>query len=63
VRVSVDRSKCDGLAACVEASPEVFDLGDDDLAIVLVERPSEQLRERVERAARVCPKAAITISE
>jgi ferredoxin len=62
MRVIVDESKCDANGPCVDACPEVFALADDDDVVrVLVEEPDESLRESVNRAAAVCPKAAITI--
>ena len=62
MRVIVDGLKCDGNGPCVDACPEVFALEDDDDVVrVLIEEPDESLREKVSRAAAVCPKAAITI--
>ena len=63
MRVVVDTDLCEGNARCVAAAPEVFELGDDDQARVLIEEPGEELREKVERAARVCPRGAIRIIE
>ncbi len=63
MRVVVDPDLCEGNARCVAAAPEVFELGDDDQARVLIEEPGEELREKVERAARVCPRGAIRIIE
>jgi ferredoxin len=45
------------------AAPEVFELGDDDVSRVLVDPVPEELREKVERAARLCPRQAITVVE
>jgi ferredoxin len=61
MRVVVDFDLCESNALCMDACPEVFEVRDDDRLYVLSEQPSEELRERVERAARVCPKQAITI--
>jgi ferredoxin len=63
VRVVVDMSLCESNALCVAAAPEVFEVRDDDLLYVLDEHPAESLRAKVEQAARVCPKQAITIAE
>jgi ferredoxin len=42
----------------------VFALNDDDdLVTVLVEEPEESLRASLDRAALLCPKAAITIED
>ena len=61
MRVIVDQDRCEGNARCVNAAPEVFDLRDDDKAAVLIEQPGEELRAKVERAARLCPRQAIRI--
>jgi ferredoxin len=63
MKIIVDRDRCEGNARCVAAAPEVFELRDDDQAYVLIERPGEDLRPKVERAARVCPRQAITLIE
>jgi len=54
---------CEGNARCVLAAPEVFELRDDDQSYVLIERPGEDLRPKVEEAARFCPRQAITLIE
>lgn len=63
MRVVVDLSQCESNALCVAAAPEVFDLDDDDQLHVLMENPTEGLREKVELAVRTCPKQAITLLE
>jgi ferredoxin len=64
MKVVVDELRCDAHGVCVSVCPEVFDLGDDDDVVRLIdERPDESLRESVEKAAQQCPKAAITIEE
>ncbi|MGH9062017.1 MAG: ferredoxin [Acidimicrobiales bacterium] len=61
MRVVVDFDLCESNALCMEAAPEVFEVRDDDFLYVLDEHPSEDLRAKVEQAAAVCPKQAITI--
>jgi ferredoxin len=63
MKVIVDPDRCEGNVRCVAAAPEVFELGDDDIARVKIVEPSEDLRTKVERAARLCPRQAITIVE
>jgi ferredoxin len=63
MKVIVDHDRCEGNARCVAAAPEVFELRDDDQAYVLIERPGEDLRPKVERAVRYCPRQAITLAE
>lgn len=62
MRVNIDEFRCDAHGVCVDACPEVFELGDDDdVVVVLLPEPDERLRASVTRAADVCPKAAIAI--
>ncbi len=63
MRVIVDLDLCEGNALCMKAAPEVFEVGDDDRARVLLERPSEALRAKVELAVRRCPRQAIRLVE
>ena len=64
MRVVVDELRCDAHGVCVDACPEVFALDDDDDKVrVLVEEPDESLREQLNRAVLICPKAAITIED
>lgn len=63
MRVTVNPDLCEGNLRCVQAAPEVFEVRDDDQAHVLVPEPPQSLRAKVERAARLCPRQAITIVE
>jgi ferredoxin len=61
MRVVVDYDLCESNALCMAAAPEVFEVRDDDFLYVLQEEPGEELRAKVEEAARRCPKQAITV--
>jgi ferredoxin len=63
MRVVVDFDLCESNALCMDAAPEVFEVREDDFLYVLDENPSEELRGKVEQAARVCPKQAIKIED
>jgi ferredoxin len=63
MKVIVDQKLCEGNARCMEAAPEVFEVRDDDKSHVLMEKPSQSLRAKVELAVRLCPRQAITIVE
>ena len=63
MKVIVNHDLCEGNGRCVDAAPEVFELRDDDRSHVLVEHPGEELRPKVERAVRLCPRQAIAIVE
>jgi ferredoxin len=63
MRVVIDEMLCEGNGECMKAAPEVFVVGDDDRARLLVERPPESLRARIETAVRRCPRQAIALRE
>jgi len=63
MRVVVDFNVCESNALCMGVAPEVFEVRDDDFLYVLDENPPETLRAKVEEAARICPKQAITIED
>lgn len=59
-RVRVDPHLCEGHALCIDTAPEVFDLSDDDIA-TCVERPADDLWEKVQAAVDACPRGAISV--
>lgn len=61
MRVVVDFDRCESNAVCMGIVPEVFEVRDDDFLYILMEEPPEELRPKVEEAARLCPKQAIAI--
>jgi ferredoxin len=61
MKIVVDYDLCEANALCMEAAPEVFRVEEDDTLTVLLESPGEELRTKVEEAARLCPRQAITI--
>jgi len=61
MRIVVDYDLCESNAQCMAEAPEVFEVRDDNFMYVLDEEPPEALREKVTRAAAVCPKHAITV--
>jgi ferredoxin len=61
MQVTINRQACVGYASCMMIAPEVFDVDDDDLVVLLSDNPDEAMRDKVEHAARSCPKKAITV--
>lgn len=61
MKVVVDFDLCQSHALCTQAAPEVFEINDEGLLDVKLERPGEELRAKVEQAARECPTLAISI--
>lgn len=58
-RISIDRSLCSGYGVCESIAPDVFELGDDGLAIV---RNGMSEDEAVREACESCPMGAITVA-
>jgi len=61
MKIKIDYDLCEGNAVCMKVAPEVFDVGDDDRAVLIDEDPSEDLRDKVEAAVRRCPRQALAI--
>ena len=61
MRVIVDPDLCEGNGVCEQVAAEMFRVGDDDRARVLLERPAEELRAKLEVAVRRCPRQAIRL--
>lgn len=63
-RVVFNREACEGYANCMIVAPEIW--GFDEVAnkaVLLNERPGEELRAKAEASARGCPAQAITIDD
>jgi ferredoxin len=60
VKVEIDRERCMGSGNCIYWAGEVFDIGDDLVAVVIGDPAAH--RERVELAAEHCPTNAIRVA-
>jgi len=61
MKIRIDYDLCEGNAVCMKVCPEVFEVGDDDRARLLIKSPAEDLRAKVEAAVRRCPRQALSI--
>jgi ferredoxin len=61
MRLIVDPDLCEGNGVCEKLAPEIFRLGDDDQARVLVDHPPDSASGKVEQAIRRCPRQAIRL--
>ncbi|MEE2783897.1 MAG: ferredoxin [Pseudomonadota bacterium] len=59
-KVIIDHSLCEGHAKCMDRLPDVFEVREDDRSYVLIDTIPSDLEEAVQRAAAVCPRAAIS---
>ena len=63
MRVSVDPDLCAGHGACVVTCPEVFRIGEDGYAEVLVDEVPTALHDAVRQAGIECPTYAILVAD
>jgi len=63
LKVIVDYDLCEANALCMDCAPEVFRVEEDDSLTVLMEEAPENLRAKVEDAARLCPRQAIQLKD
>jgi ferredoxin len=59
VRVEVDRDRCEGNAVCQGIAPDLFDLDDEDYAVVKLDPVPDDRQEAAERSIQECPRAAL----
>jgi ferredoxin len=61
MKITIDRTKCEGYAKCVQVSPKVFKL--DAKMIAEVIDPKADTDEKILFAAKLCPTKAISLEE
>jgi len=61
MKITVDRSKCEGYGKCVQAAPKVFKL--DEKFISVVTDPKGDSDENILKAAKFCPTQAIFLED
>jgi ferredoxin len=61
MKITVDRTKCEGYAKCVQAAPKAFQL--DKTMIAEVSDPKGDSDEKILLAAKICPTKAILLHE
>jgi len=61
MKITIDRTRCEGYAKCIQAAPKVFKL--DAKMIAEVIDPKGDTDERILLAAKICPTKAISLEE
>jgi ferredoxin len=61
--LKADFGACQGYANCVDAAPDVYDIDDDGVVVLLKDSFTDDERTRIEEAARSCPVSALTIED
>lgn len=57
--LSIDPQRCQGHGRCSLISPELFDVSDDGLGVVLIPEPAPAAEAAVAQAIGNCPEGAI----
>jgi ferredoxin len=61
-KILIDRESCDGYGNCVFVAPEIFDLDDENLVVLLTDEVTDANRASVDLAIGECPMRAISIT-
>lgn len=59
--IEADRDRCEGHGLCADVAPEVYELDDDAVVVVLHQAVPPELERKAEAGARVCPVAALRV--
>ena len=63
MRIVVNRSLCDGNGLCAREAPALLFVDEQDELHILKETFGAESLEAAQRAVKVCPKAALSISD
>jgi ferredoxin len=63
MRVVVDSDLCEANEVCVSLCSEVFRLGEEDRATILLDPIPQNLRPAVEKAVSLCPRQALSLRD
>jgi len=63
MKAKVDRDTCIGCGLCAEICPQVFEMGDDMIAKVIVDEVPSGAAEQARDAMASCPVESISLTE
>ncbi|MBC8589607.1 ferredoxin [Wansuia hejianensis] len=63
MKAHIDKDACIGCGLCTSICSEVFEMGDDDIAVVIADPVPAEAKENAREAADSCPTEAISIEE
>ncbi len=62
MQIVADRDRCEGHGLCADTAPDVYDLDDDAVVVVLHPQVPPEFERKAEAGARVCPVAALRVT-
>jgi len=63
MKITVDRNLCESTGMCTGLAPDLFELDEDGLVVLLNAEPGNDARSAAQQAVRNCPVAAIAIQD
>lgn len=63
MKVHIDRTRCQNLGICTSLVPEVFELDDNGVMVLVKPEPDDEIRGSVENAVMACPQEAISLED
>ncbi|MBC7373703.1 MAG: ferredoxin [Frankiales bacterium] len=63
MKIVLDEDKCSSLGMCESVAPDVFEVGDDGVLVVLNHTPSQDQRALMEEAVAACPTGALSLQD
>ncbi len=64
MKVEVNYDRCEGHGVCVRLAPSVFEMGDDDEQVRIINHtPDASQQANVILASQRCPRLAITVTQ
>ncbi|OYD14641.1 ferredoxin [candidate division WOR-3 bacterium JGI_Cruoil_03_44_89] len=63
MRIKIDEELCTGCEVCVDTCPNLFEVGENGIAVVIVDEVPKNEEECAKEAADNCPSEAIIIEK
>lgn len=61
MKIAADLARCEGHGLCEEVAPDMYELDDDAIVVVVHPEVPSSLEKLAEVGARVCPVAALKV--
>lgn len=63
MRITADLGKCRAYGNCLAAAPDIYDLTEDDVVMILEPNPAPDREEAARSGVRQCPSKALAVEE